>query len=55
MGKWLYKWEIEYYDNGLLIRRVYVRAKDKTNALKKLLETEKHVIEIKSCRRIDTW
>lgn len=55
MGKWQYSWEVEYYGEGLIIRRVVIKAKDKKSALKKLREDYPHIVSIKSCRRAITW
>lgn len=56
MGRWEYKWRIEYYNGGLFIHDMIVSAKTRADALEKFWETvNERVIEIRNCCRIDTW
>lgn len=52
--KWLYTWEVEYYGENCMIRRKYIDAHSKQDALRALRSSEM-VVEVISCRRIDTW
>lgn len=55
VGKWLYRWEIEYYTDGGFLHRVYVEAKTRTEALEKAFKCGERIIEIKCCHRTDTY
>ena len=55
MGRWRYRWHVQYYGSGRFIRDFYTDAKDRAEALKNLHDTGATVIEILSCERTDRW
>ena len=46
------EWCIEYYSSGLFIKRTYVNAASRKDALKQLHESGARVIEILRCEPI---
>ncbi len=54
MGRWNYTWRTEYY-SGCFLKRTYIEAKSREEALKKLRESVGKVTEIKCCVRCDRW
>lgn len=55
MGRWFYDWHIRFYGTGLFIKDIYIKAKSREDALKRLHESGEYVNEVICCRRIDTW
>ena len=54
MGRYTYTWLVEYYGAGCFLKRKYVEAKTKADAIKQVREQDK-VIEIYCCVRTDRW
>lgn len=55
MGKWLYRWEVEYYTSGGFLHTKYVEAKSRDDALDEVRKCGERIIEIKCCRRTDRY
>lgn len=55
MSRQKYEWCVEFYGSGLLIRKVYVMANDRLEAIRKVRESGETIVEMICCRRTDTW
>ncbi len=53
--RWTYTWLVEYYGENQIIRRKYVDAKTKPDALNRIRESGEMVFEIICCVRVDKW
>ena len=50
-----YTWLCEYYGENCMIRREYVQAHTRQDALKKFRGLGRYVVEMICCERIDKW
>lgn len=54
MSKYVYTWEVEFYTLNGFIKREYIDAKTRAEAIK--VAGAKHkIIQLITCHRVDTW
>lgn len=54
MGRWSYNWLVEYYSTGGFLKRTWIDAKTREDAIRQVREQDK-VIEVHCCVRTDKW
>lgn len=55
MGRWLYRWQIEYYGAGNMIDRVTILAKSSQDAIAELRKTGRKILEVRSCIKVEVY
>ena len=55
MGRWLYRWQIEYYGAGNMIDRVTILAKSRQDAIAELRKTGRKILEVRSCIKVEVY
>lgn len=55
MAKYQYTWLLEYYGEGCMIKRIYIDAGTKKEALEKAKNSIGRIVEVICCIRVDKY
>ena len=55
MARYNYTWLVEYYGTGCMVKRTYIDASTRTEAIEKAHQSAGNIVELICCVRVDKW